>query len=52
VVALDGACLRGKCEEDNRLGYQLMKRFAQILVERLESARLRLLDLYGGGNAG
>lgn len=49
VVALDGACLRGKCEDDPRLGYQLMKRFAEILVERLESARLRLLDLYGGG---
>ncbi|HSL25649.1 MAG TPA: cyclic nucleotide-binding domain-containing protein [Acidimicrobiia bacterium] len=52
VVALDGACLRDKCEEDTRLGYQLMKRFAEILVERLESARLRLIDLYGGGRAG
>lgn len=47
VVALDGACLRGKCDDDPRLGYQLMRRFAQILIDRLESSRLRLLDLYG-----
>ena len=28
VVAFDGACLRGKCEADHELGYQLMRRFA------------------------
>ncbi len=27
-VAFDGACLRGKCEADHELGYQLMRRFA------------------------
>jgi len=46
VIAMDGQCLRGKCEEDPRLGYELMKRFAQIMVGRLQSTRLRLLDLY------
>lgn len=47
VVAFDGACLREKCEEDPRLGYELMKRFTGIIVERLQATRLRLLDVYG-----
>jgi CRP/FNR family transcriptional regulator, cyclic AMP receptor protein len=46
-TAFDGACLRGKCEDDPKLGYQLMSRFAQVLIERLQWTRLRLLDLYG-----
>ncbi len=47
AFGLDGVCLRGKCEEDPRLGYELMQRFAQIAVQRLQAARLRLLDMYG-----
>lgn len=47
AVALDGACLRAKCEEDLRLGYELMRRFAQIIMLRLHSTRVRLLDIYG-----
>lgn len=31
VVALDGACIRGKCDADTRLGYLFMKRLAEIL---------------------
>jgi CRP-like cAMP-binding protein len=46
AVALDGVCLRGKCEEDPKLGYELMKRFASILLRRMQSARLRLIDMY------
>jgi CRP-like cAMP-binding protein len=46
AVALDGVCLRGKCEDDPKLGYELMKRFASILVRRLQSARLRVIDMY------
>ncbi len=47
VIALDGKCLRNKCESDHSLGYELMKRFADIMIKRLESTRLQLLDLYG-----
>ena len=50
ATAFDGACLRGKCEADPALGYVLMSRFAQVLIERLQWTRLRLLDLYGDGN--
>jgi CRP/FNR family transcriptional regulator, cyclic AMP receptor protein len=49
ATAFDGECLRGKCEDDPALGYDLMKRFAQVLMERLQWTRLRLLDVYGDG---
>lgn len=47
AIALDGKCLRTKCEQDHDLGYELLKRFADIVGQRLESTRLQLLDLYG-----
>jgi len=50
ATAFDGACLRGKCDADPALGYALMSRFAQVLIERLQWTRLRLLDLYGDGS--
>jgi CRP/FNR family transcriptional regulator, cyclic AMP receptor protein len=46
ALAFDGKCLRTKCEEDHDLGYQLLKRFAHIVTERLDATRLQLLDLY------
>ncbi|MDD5542583.1 MAG: cyclic nucleotide-binding domain-containing protein [Acidobacteriia bacterium] len=49
AIALDGKCLRGKCEKDYHLGYELMKRFSHIIEERLAATRLQLLDLYGNG---
>jgi CRP/FNR family transcriptional regulator, cyclic AMP receptor protein len=48
VIVFDGACLRGKCETDHELGYQLLHRFAATLVDRLQATRLQLLDVYGG----
>lgn len=47
LINLDGACLRGKCELQAALGYQLMRRFARIAIEDLEGTRLQLLDVYG-----
>jgi CRP/FNR family transcriptional regulator, cyclic AMP receptor protein len=47
ALAFDGKCLRGKCEEDHDLGYELLKRFTFVVTERLEATRLQLLDLYG-----
>jgi CRP/FNR family cyclic AMP-dependent transcriptional regulator len=51
VVVFDGACLRGKCESDPSLGYELTLRVAQVLHARLQASRLRLLDLYGSTGA-
>ena len=47
AIAFDGECLRAKCEADHDLGFQLMKRFAQVMTLRLQATRLRLLDMYG-----
>ncbi len=47
AVQFDGACLRGKCETDPALGYDLLNRFAQVLVSRLQATRLQLMDVYG-----
>jgi CRP/FNR family transcriptional regulator, cyclic AMP receptor protein len=49
AIALDGKCLREKCETDHDLGYEIMKRFAIVIAERLEQTRLQLLDVYGTG---
>ena len=50
AIAFDAACLRGKCEADNALGYELMRRFAALMTDRLQATRLRLLDVYGVGD--
>ncbi len=50
VLALDGVCLREKCEQDHELGYEIMKRFAHLMEQELESMRLRLLDIYGNND--
>ena len=47
AVCFDGACLRGKCEQDPALGYALLKIVAGVFTDRLRDTRLRLLDLYG-----
>jgi CRP/FNR family transcriptional regulator, cyclic AMP receptor protein len=46
AIAFDGACLRGKCEADPALGYDLLKLLSGVFVARLQDTRLRLLDLY------
>lgn len=46
LFVFDGLCLRGKCDDDPKLGYELMKRFSRMMMGRLQAARLQLLDLY------
>lgn len=47
AIAIDGACLRKKCESDPSLGYKLMQHLVKILVLREDACRLHLLDVYG-----
>jgi CRP-like cAMP-binding protein len=47
AVALDGKFLREKSEENHHLGYELLKRFSRVVLERLQATRLQLLDIYG-----
>ena len=47
TIEFDGACLRGKCDADPALGYDLLKLVATVMLERLQGTRMRLLDVYG-----
>jgi CRP-like cAMP-binding protein len=47
AIALDGDCLRKKCESDPAFGYDILLRLAQVMERRLEATRLQLLDMYG-----
>jgi CRP/FNR family cyclic AMP-dependent transcriptional regulator len=46
AIALNGECLRRKSEDDCCLGYELLKRFTEIMVERLQAARFQLVNIY------
>lgn len=46
AIALDGACLREKSEQDHELAFEFLKRFSRVLEERLQATRLQLLNLY------
>jgi len=48
VITVDGARLRQACEEDHSLGYELWKRFAVLMAERLDVARKLAIKHYEG----
>ena len=39
-----GTRLREQCEQDHELGFQLMKRVAEVAVKSLQATQMRLLD--------
>lgn len=47
VIAIDAAALRDACDADPSLGYGLYKELSGVVRERLQAARMQLLDLYG-----
>lgn len=47
AAAFDARCLRDKYDKDPKLGFELMKRFASVMLDRLNISRLQLLDIYG-----
>ncbi|MGO8799980.1 MAG: cyclic nucleotide-binding domain-containing protein [Roseiarcus sp.] len=47
AIGMDAKCLRQKCDADHDVGYEMMMRFVPLLVDRLQAARLQLLDVYG-----
>jgi CRP-like cAMP-binding protein len=51
AISFDAVCLRGKFEQDPALGYELMQRFVPVIVDRLQAARFRLLDVFGQADA-
>ena len=43
---LNAPAVRAACEEDPRLGYELLRRVMPAVSSRLQAARIRMLDLY------
>jgi CRP-like cAMP-binding protein len=48
LLSFDGERLRAGCEADSELGYALMRRFATLMAERLNAARLAAMEQYSG----
>ncbi len=44
AIFLDGARLLVECEKEPALGYDLMKRMAQVIIQRLQATRHCLVD--------
>lgn len=49
ALAMDGKCLRDKCDADHDLGYAVLRRMFELAYHRLMRVRLQRLDLYGAG---
>ena len=45
-----GTPLREQCESDHDLGYELMKRTAQVMMKRLQATRWQLVGILPVGN--
>lgn len=46
LLEVDGKSIRAQCEQDSRLGYELMKRFAGLMSERMVHARRKMMDAW------
>ncbi len=50
LIAIDAQAVRDACDEDPVLGYALYKELLGVVRDRLQAARMQLLDLYGGAH--
>jgi CRP/FNR family cyclic AMP-dependent transcriptional regulator len=48
VISVNGDKLRTACDSDPKLGYHLMTRFAILMAERLNAARISAMRHYAG----
>lgn len=44
VLEFDGGAILARCEQDPKFGYELFKRFASLMSERLDAARQKMMD--------
>ncbi len=44
LLEFDGSAILAHCEEDPHFGYELLKRFASLMSERLDAARQKMMD--------
>ena len=46
ALAFDAAAVRVRCDADQAFGYAVLRCFVPVILERMQTTRLRLLDLY------
>ena len=44
LLEFDGSAILAHCQEDPHFGYELFKRFASLMSERLDAARQKMMD--------
>lgn len=44
VIEFDGTAILEHCDQDPRFGYEVLKRFAALMSERLDAARLKMME--------
>jgi CRP-like cAMP-binding protein len=44
LLEFDGTAILARCEQEPKLGYELLKRFAVLMSERLDVSRQKLMD--------
>ena len=44
LLEFDGTAILKRCEQDPQFGYELLKKFAELMAERLDAARLKMMD--------
>lgn len=52
ALRVDAVLLREAMERDRLFGYEMMKRFCDVIVRRLAASRIRLIDMYGPAASG
>ena len=51
AIVIDGAHLLGLCERNHDLGFELMKRMAQVVIQRLQATRRQWIYREGASKA-
>ncbi len=49
-LCLDGESVRNHMADDHEFGFEILRRFGEVIVESLNRTRLQLLDVYGPGD--
>ena len=44
LLEFDGTAILARCEQEPEFGYELLKRFAALMSERLDAARQKMMD--------
>jgi CRP-like cAMP-binding protein len=44
LLEFDGTAILARCEQEPKFGYELLKRFAALMSQRLDAARQKMMD--------